>query len=164
MQTNWVNVERWSITARKPFDGVLTALEAAIGRPNMVEFAAKVAAATTFEELQNVIHESVSEIGLMEFMRLDHGAVLAKAGVEGGPKMVRLIMGNPLIMQSMARLVPDAGAYAPVTVLVDERADGVHLSYDRMASLLAPYGNSEALNVARDLDAKVENLLRQAVA
>jgi uncharacterized protein (DUF302 family) len=95
-------------------------------------------------------------------MRLDHGAVLAKAGVEGGPKMVRLIMGNPLIMQSMARLVPDAGSYAPVTVLVDERADGVHLSYDRMASLLAPYENGEALNVARDLDAKVENLLRQA--
>ena len=43
-------------------------------------------------------------------------------------------------------------------------ADGVHLSYDRMASLLAPYNNSEALNVARDLDAKVENLLRQAAA
>jgi hypothetical protein len=47
---------------------------------------------------------------------------------------------------------------------VDERADGVHLSYDRMASLLAPYGNDEALNVARDLDAKVEDLLRQAAA
>ena len=122
----------------------------------MIEFAAKVAAATTFEEMQNVINQSVCEIGLMEFMRLDHGAVLAKAGVEGGPKMVRLIMGNPLIMQSMARLVPDAGSYAPVTVLVDERANGVHLSYDRMASFLAPYGNSEALNVARDLDAKVE--------
>ena len=67
-------------------------------------------------------------------------------------------------MKEMAKYVPDAGSYAPVTVLVDERADGVHLSYDRMASLLAPYGNSEALNVARDLDAKVENLLRQAAA
>ena len=64
----------------------------------------------------------------------------------------------------MARLVPNAGSYAPVTVLVDERADGVHLSYDRMASLLAPYGNAEVLNVARDLDAKVENLLRRAAA
>jgi uncharacterized protein (DUF302 family) len=139
-------------------------VEDAIGSPNMVEFTAKVAAATTFEEMQNVINESVSEIGLMEFMRLDHGAVLAKAGVEGGAKMVRLIMGNPLIMQSMARLVPDAGSYAPVTVLVDERADGVHLSYDLVASLLAPYGNSDALNIARDLDAKVETLLRQAAA
>ena len=164
METHQVNVQRWSITSRKPFDTVLAAVEDAIGRPNMVEFTARVAAATTFEEMQSVINESVSEIGLMEFMRLDHGAVLAKAGVEGGPKMVRLIMGNPLIMQSMARLVPDAGSYAPVTVLVDERADGVHLSYDRMASLLAPYGNSDALNVARNLDAKVEDLLRHAAA
>jgi uncharacterized protein (DUF302 family) len=164
METHQVNVQRWSITSRKPFDTVLAAVEDAIGRPNMVEFTARVAAATTFEEMQSVINERVSEIGLMEFMRLDHGAVLAKAGVEGSPKMVRLIIGNPLIMQSMARLVPDAGSYAPVTVLVDDRADGVHLSYDRMASLLAPYGNSEALNIAGDLDAKVEKLLRRAAA
>src|ERR1700747_2369455 len=130
MQTNQVNVQRWSTTSLKPFDTVLAAVEEAIGRPNMIEFAAKVAAATTFEEMQNVINKSVSEICLMEFMRLDHGAVLAKAGVEGGPKMVRLIMGNPLIMQSMARLVPDAGSYAPVPVLVDERGDGGLFSYD----------------------------------
>jgi len=49
----------------------------------------------------------------------------------------------------MVKHVPDAGSYAPVTVLVDERADGVHLSYDRMASLLAPYENLDALEVAR---------------
>jgi uncharacterized protein (DUF302 family) len=164
MQTHQVNVQRCSIISRKPFDAVLAAVEEGIGKPNMVEFTARVAAGTTFEEMQNVINESVSQIGLMEFMRLDHGAILAKAGVDGDPKSIRVIMGNPLIMQSMARLVPDAGSYAPVTVLIDERADGVHLSYDRMASLLAPYGNSEALNVARDLDAKVENLLRQAAA
>ena len=65
-------------------------------------------------------------------------------------------------MKEMAKHVPDAGSYAPVTVLVDERADGVHLSYDRMASLLAPYGNPDALEVARELDAKVEDLLQKA--
>ncbi len=78
------------------------------------------------------------------------------------PRMVRLIMGNPLIMQQMARQVPDAGSYAPVTVLVDERSDGVHISYDRMASLLASYGSPDALAVARDLDKKVETLLSEA--
>jgi hypothetical protein len=52
--------------------------------------------------------------------------------------------------------------YAPVTILVDERADGVHLSYDSMESLLAPYGNGAALQVARDLDVKVETLLATA--
>jgi len=64
-------------------------------------------------------------------------------------------------MKEMAKHVPDAGSYAPVTVLVDERPDGVHLSYDRMASLLAPYGNDKALAVARDLDSKIEKLLRE---
>jgi uncharacterized protein (DUF302 family) len=79
-------------------------------------------------------------------------------------RIIRLVIGNPLIMKEMAKHVPDAGSYAPVTVLVDERADGVHISYDRMASLLAPYGNRDALRVARDLDAKVEEVLRQAAA
>jgi hypothetical protein len=64
----------------------------------------------------------------------------------------------------MVKHVPDAGSYAPVTILIDERSDGVHISYDRMASLLAPYENAEALNVARDLDAKVEGLLAFAAA
>jgi len=45
-----------------------------------------------------------------------------------------------------------------------ERPDGVHLSYDRMASFLAPYQNVAALNVARELDAKVEALLASAAA
>jgi len=67
-------------------------------------------------------------------------------------------------MKEMVKRVPDAGSYAPVTVLVDERADGVHLSYDRMAGLLASYGNSEALAVARDLDSKIEKLLRGSAA
>jgi hypothetical protein len=33
-----------------------------------------------------------------------------------------------------------------------------------MTSFLAPYENAEALNVARDLDAKVEALLASAAA
>lgn len=54
------------------------------------------------------------------------------------------------------------GSYAPVTILVDERAGGVHLSYDTMASQLAPYRNAAALAVARDLDAKVGSLIETA--
>ena len=64
----------------------------------------------------------------------------------------------------MAKHVPDAGSYAPVTILVDERKDGVHLSYDRMATLLATYGNPDALAVARDLDSKTEKLIRGSAA
>ncbi len=60
--------------------------------------------------------------------------------------------------------MPDAGSYAPVTILVDERPDGVHLSYDRMASFLASYRSPEALKVAQDLDSKAEAMLTAAAA
>jgi hypothetical protein len=48
--------------------------------------------------------------------------------------------------------------------LIYERSDGVHLSYDRIASFHAPYENAAALNVAKDLDAKVEALLASVAA
>jgi hypothetical protein len=100
----------------------------------------------------------------MQFVEFDHGMIVRKGTEHHTSRIIRLVIGNPLIMKEMAKHVPDAGSYAPVTVLVDERADGVHISYDRMASLLGPYGNRDALRVARDLDAKVEEVLRQAAA
>ena len=62
-------------------------------------------------------------------------------------------------MQRMVSTVPDAASYAPVTILVDEREDGVHLSYDRVASFIAPYAGAAGLRVAAALDEKVEKLL-----
>jgi hypothetical protein len=56
----------------------------------------------------------------------------------------------------------DAGSYAPVTILVDERDDGVHLTYETMVSCLRPYGQAAALSVAGDLDAKIQTLLSAA--
>ncbi len=52
----------------------------------------------------------------------------------------------------------------PVTILIDERPDGVHLTYDRMVSFLRPYGNPEALEIAASLDAKMEGLLVAAAS
>jgi len=162
MEVRTVNVQRWSVVSQKPFETVVAAVEAAIGKPNMSEFARDIAAAATYPDMREVVQNAVSEIGLMEFMRLDVGAVLAKAHPERNPQSIRLIIGNPLIMESMARLVPDAASYVPVTVLIDRRPDGVHLSYDEMASLLAPYGNAEAVEIAGDLDIKVRRMLQDA--
>jgi uncharacterized protein (DUF302 family) len=100
----------------------------------------------------------------MEFTRFDLGEILRKEKGSDAPNSLRLVVGNPLIMEQMVEHVPDAGSYAPVTILIDERLDGVHLSYDRMTSFLDPYGNEEALSVARDLDSKVESLLTAAAA
>jgi hypothetical protein len=51
--------------------------------------------------------------------------LLGKETGQVSPKIMRFIIGNPLIMKEMAKHVPDARSYAPVTILVDERADGV---------------------------------------
>ena len=67
-------------------------------------------------------------------------------------------------MKEMVKHVPDAGFYAPVTILVDERPDGVHVSYDKMESYLLTDGSREALTVARDLDAKIRTLLRECAS
>ena len=156
-----IEVERFSLTSSRPFDEVLAAIKSAVGNPDMVDFAKTTSAAQTLVELESTVRKGLGKTGLMRFMELDHGAVIHKATGRDTPRMVRLIIGNPLIMQEMAKRVPDAGSYAPVTVLVDERPDGVHISYDRMASLLAHYRNPEALAVARDLDEKVEALLHE---
>jgi len=159
-----IEIERFSLTTSKAFNEVIAGVNAAIGHPDMAEFGRSTREARSFAELKSAVEKGLSTVGLMLFMQLDHGAILGKETGRETPKMIRFLIGNPLIMKEMVKHVPDAGSYAPVTVLVDERADGVHLSYDRMASLLAPYGNHDALQVAQNLDKKIEDLLRQAAA
>jgi len=130
----------------------------------MVELWRSIQTAMSEADLEAAVLPALGETGLMQFVEFDHGMIVRKGTEHHTSKIIRLVIGNPLIMKEMAKHVPDAGSYAPVTVLVDERADGVHISYDRMASLLAPYGNRDALSVARDLDTKVEDVLRKAAA
>jgi uncharacterized protein (DUF302 family) len=159
-----IEIERFSLTTSKQLDEVIAGINAAIGHPDMAEFGRSTREARSFAEMKSAVQKGLSTVGLMLFLQLDHGAVLRKETGRETPKMIRFVIGNPLIMKEMVQHVPDAGSYAPVTVLVDERSDGVHLSYDRMASFLAPYGNRDALEVARDLDKKIEDLLREAAA
>ena len=159
-----IEVERFSLLTAKGIDDVVAALNAAIGHPDIAEFWRSTHQTRSLTELESTIQKAVGKAGLMLFAEFDHGAIVRKETGRDTPRIIRFVIGNPLIMKEMARHVPDAGSYAPVTVLVDERTDGVHLSYDRMASLLTPYGNPQALEVARNLDMKVEELLRQAAA
>jgi hypothetical protein len=162
MPVNAISVERFYLVSTRPFAEVVVAIHDAIGHPNLGEMLRAVAETATYAEMEAVIEKGLGPTGLMEFMRLDMGSYLAKGRTEATPKSFRLLVGNPLIMRRMAEHVPDAASYAPVTVLIDERRDGVRLSYDRMASLLASYGNEAALAVAVGLDRKIEAMLTAA--
>ena len=84
--------------------------------------------AKTYAEMESVVQAAVSKAGFMQFARFDLGAVIRKENGQDEPRSIRYLVGNPLIMKEMVKHVPDAGSYAPVTVLIDERADAVHLS------------------------------------
>jgi uncharacterized protein (DUF302 family) len=160
--TKRINVARLSVISRGSLQDVLAKFDAAVGHPDIQEFWRRVGATKTNSEMEKLVQSALGASGFMEFARFDHGGVVHKGESGDYPKIFRLVIGNPLIMREMVKHVPDAGSYAPVTILIDELSDGVHLSYDRMASFLAPYENAAALKVARDLDAKVEALLASA--
>jgi uncharacterized protein (DUF302 family) len=162
MSIQEIQVQRVSIVTTESFDTVTARIDAAIGHPDMVAFSKSFAAAQNEAEMKKVVEPATQPNGLMEFTRFDLGEVLRKENGGNGPRILRIVAGNPLIMKEMVKHVVDAGSYAPVTILIEERPDGVRISYDRMASYLAPYGNSDALNVARELDAKVEKILTAA--
>lgn len=162
MGTKQVTVERFSLTTTKTFDRVMATLDAKVGHPTMPAFTDDIEAASSVAEVKEIVQRELGESGFVVFGRFDLGAAIRKGQGQEASRSVRLLIGNPLIMRAMVTELPDAGSYAPVTVLIDERADGVHLSYDTVASALSHYENAQALKVARGLDAKVERLLTAA--
>jgi len=157
-----VRVQRVKVVTTATFDQVVARIDAAIGHPDMTAFHKSLSTAQTLDEMERVVHPVTQPNSLMEFARFDLGEILRKENPSLRPRILRIVAGNPLIMKEMVKHVVDAGSYAPVTILVQERTDGVCISYDRMASYLAPYGSSEALKVARELDTKVERIIATA--
>jgi uncharacterized protein (DUF302 family) len=157
-----LRVQRVNVVTTNSFDEVAARIDAAIGHPDMGMFRKNLSTARNLDEMEKVVHPVTQPNGLMEFARFDLGEVLRKENATPNPKILRIVAGNPLIMKEMVKHVVDAGSYAPVTILIHERTDCVCISYDRMTSYLASYGDSDALKVAHELDAKVEKIIATA--
>jgi uncharacterized protein (DUF302 family) len=158
-----LKVERLSLVSDKPFERVLAAIRNGIGHPNMNKLWEAIWSADSFQKVEAIVKSALGPTGLMQFGEFDDGGFIRKDRGEGTPRSMRLLIGNPLIMKQMTEHVPDAAAYAPVTILIDEREAKVHLSYDRMSSLLSGYDNPEATKIAEGLDLKIETLMRTAL-
>jgi uncharacterized protein (DUF302 family) len=129
---------RLSVTSYKSFEDVVVAFEAAVGHPNMSGFQNEISETKSYAEMEGIIQKGLGKSGFMELARFDLGAILRKERGLETRESVRFLIGNPLIMKEMVKHVPDCGSYAPVTVLIDERPDGVHLSYDTSDRLARP--------------------------
>ena len=163
MPVTQITVERLSLISDKPFESVLAAIRSGIGHPDMSKLWEEIRSADSFHRVEAIVTAALGPTGLMQFGEFDDGGFIRKDRGAGTPQAMRLLIGNLLIMKQMTELLPDAAAYAPVTVLIDERAGKVHISYDRMASLLSAYNSPGATKIAEALDAKIEALIDTAL-
>jgi len=152
-------------TSERPFQVVLDGIYTGISQPDIGALFAKLAASTSYEEFSELVRQAQGSAGLFRFWHLDDDHVLAldpQAG-QAGRRLVRLIAGNPVTMGQMTRHLPAAGAYAPVTILIQELPGGrTQVAYDTVASAIAPYADAAASQVAQQLDTDVLILLRHA--
>jgi uncharacterized protein (DUF302 family) len=158
-----VAIKRVTVTSDYLFDDVVAAVYAGLG--NIGNFGAALADwrnAADRESFDAAVQPLAGPSGLTEILSLDHGAAVTVRYPDRGYRLLRIIAGNPVTMSNMAVTTPDAGSYAPVSILVAERPRGVTLSYDRVASAIAPYGSAEASAVAKSLDDAVLTLLHDA--
>ena len=95
MTVRKVEIERLSVTSSKSFEAVV----AALGHPDMVEFGKATKAARTFAELEGAVQKGLGRTGMIMFMMLNHGAILHKETGLDTPKLIRFVVGNPLIVK-----------------------------------------------------------------
>jgi uncharacterized protein (DUF302 family) len=150
----------------RSFSDVLDGIFGGISQPDIAALFSSLAASTSYDQFSSLVQQAQGSAGLMLFLRLDLDNALTldpRAPDWHGRHLVRIIAGNPVTMGQMTRHVADAGSYAPVTILVEEKPDGgIQVSYDSVASALAPYHDAAAAEVADKLDAEVLALLRVA--
>jgi uncharacterized protein (DUF302 family) len=146
----------------KSYDDLLAALLADIGdEPVPIN---DVATATgAWQEYQDRVESYVGPSGFMLFSLVNHGAWITKAGIDR--KVMRVILGNPLIAITMLRHDVSAGLFAPVELLLMDEGEGrSSLSYVKPSSLMVVEPKPELLSAAEELDAKLAALAEKVTS
>lgn len=139
----------------KSYDELVAALLADIGeQPVPIDEFPKVF--DTWEAYQHKVQSYVGPTGFMLFGLFNHGGWINKAGIDR--KVLRVILGNPLIAITMLRHDVSAGLFAPVELLIADEGSGSSLTYVKPSSLMVVEPNPELLSAATELDAKLAAL------
>jgi hypothetical protein len=147
---------RLRFDSTKTFDAVVEALLDDVGRaPVPINDFAK-----RFDSWDSYADEVASHVGpggFMLFGLFDHSSWLTKTGIE--QKVLRVVIGNPLIAITMIRHDVTAGLFAPVELLITEEAGGSAVTYVVPSSLMVVAPNPPLLAAALELDAKLQALV-----
>ncbi len=113
----------------------------------------------TREQFEHAIGSQVGESDFTLFFALDYGQWLPLFGIQR--KVMRWVLGNPLIAITMIRHDITASLFAPVELLLmeNELGGGSTVIYDLPSSLMVIEPNPALLTAARALDGKLEALV-----
>jgi uncharacterized protein (DUF302 family) len=139
----------------KGYDELLAALLADIGE-KPVSLDELATTTDDWQSYQDKVEPLAGPSGFMLFDLIDHGAWISKAGIDR--KVMRVILGNPLIAITMLRHDVSAGLFAPVELLLVDEGDGSSLTYAKPSSLMVVERNPELFSAAKELDAKLAAL------
>jgi uncharacterized protein (DUF302 family) len=140
----------------KSYDELVATLLADIGeQPVSIDDIGRTS--DTWVSYEQKVQSYVGPSGFMLFGLFNHGGWITKAGIDR--KVLRVILGNPLIAITMLRHDVSAGLFAPVEVLIADEPDGhSSFTYVRPSSLMVVEPNPELLSAAIELDAKLAAL------
>ncbi|MCS5719380.1 DUF302 domain-containing protein [Herbiconiux sp. CPCC 205763] len=159
-RSTWhVDVTRSEWITSRSFDEVLERLHAGLGRPDFTEFVTRINTIQGWDAYRRELMPEAGSSGLIQFLELDLGAVVPRDPDAGPYRSVRIIAGNPAAMESLTRTSPAVGAFAPITILLFEAADGVHIRYDTVASEAGAELSDAAMSAAARLDHAVVTLI-----
>jgi uncharacterized protein (DUF302 family) len=144
------------------YDELVAALLADIGeQPVPIDEFPK--AFKTWDSYEQKVQSYVGPSGFMLFGLFNHGGWITKAGIDR--KVLRVILGNPLIAITMLRHDVTAGLFAPVELLIADERDGrSSLTYVKPSSLMVVEPNPELLSAATELDTKLAALAAKVTA
>lgn len=152
---------RITYDSQKAFDDLVRALLTEVGN-EPVAIDAIGAASGSWDAYLERVQSHIGPGGFMLFEVFNHGQWLAHAGIQR--KVLRLIIGNPLIAITMLRHDVAAGLFAPVELLiVDEPAGHSSVTYVQPSSLMAVEPNAALLAAAQQLDDKLAALVAGVV-
>jgi uncharacterized protein (DUF302 family) len=155
-------VQHCEPVSSRSFENVVAAFEAELG--NLADPAiipGEVAAATSHTDFETHIRAHEGRSGFMRFLTNDHGAWLAKVGVQA--KIRLYTIGNPLVAQTMIMHDPGVGLNVPIRVLIYQTPSGeVRLAYDLPSSPMSRLNNDDVSVAALKLDAKLRALAELA--
>src|SRR6266699_4243879 len=139
----------------RSFEEVVNAFESAVGSVEDTGFAVLVASMKSAEEFESQVKSRESTSGFMRFLTVDHGAWIARVGVNAKARMYTI--GNPLIAQTMLKHDIAAGLNVPVRLMIYEDAVSrtTRLAYDLPSSLMSGLQNEKVAAAAKKLDAKL---------